>query len=359
MPYRRSSTGIPRAGGSRNLEVALDWFRVESVFHECEQLDLLKTENPKLFEKAITMWLFSGLFCARTSSDGRIRRNKLAELVPTIRRPKAVIQALIDCGLLSESEDDSDALAMPNYTKYNPSRAEKDKWKGQGRARQETFRQRKSNAVTNELQGRGCNGAPVLSLPVPSLPDPPSPDLRAREDSPNPETSEPDPPHPLEDDLQPLKHWREGDLTWLTVVAAWVDLAQLGELIEPSLQREAAESIARRCQKLNPTEPRDAIEKVIKAWLADDYVRQNRPVLAHLAKQFHKYGGNDAGPAPPKNDMERDELETKLVNAEARLRAAESDHESAKLFRDEPGMESAEELMGKLRKKIKIMRARL
>ncbi len=149
----------------------MEWFRVESVFPESEKVEKLEQFHTRLFEKAITMWVFAGCYCARNSTDGRISERQLARLVPTIKRPKPVIEALISCGLI---DHDHDGLTMHDYLDYNPSKTDKEKWRDDNRQRQQDFRDRKRNAlrngvtngVTNEEVTEGCNAPPVLSGPV-------------------------------------------------------------------------------------------------------------------------------------------------------------------------------------------------
>lgn len=143
----------------------MEWFRVEGVFPECEQVEILATRHPKQFEKAITLWLYLGCYCARNTTDGRISEYQMNRMVPTMQRPSAAVKALIDSGLLEYDGD----YVMPNYLKYNPSKEEREKWRADNARRQREYRERRCNALHNELVTEGRNSVsntpPVLSCP--------------------------------------------------------------------------------------------------------------------------------------------------------------------------------------------------
>lgn len=156
----------------------MEWFRVESVFPESDKVEKLERLHTRLFEKAITMWVFAGCFCSRNSTDGRISERQLARLVPTIKRPKLVIAALKDSGLIEPDATAPGSLTMHDYLDYNPSKAEKEKWREDNRRRQQDLRDRRSNAlrdkesngvtngVTNGKVTEGRNGSPFRTGPV-------------------------------------------------------------------------------------------------------------------------------------------------------------------------------------------------
>lgn len=156
----------------------MEWFRVESVFPESDKVEKLERLHTRLFEKAITMWVFAGCFCSRNSTDGRISERQMSRLVPTIKRPKPVIAALIDCELIEPDTPAAGELTMHDYLDYNPSKAEKEKWRDDNRRRQQDLRDRRSNAlrdkesngvtngVTNGEVTEGRNGSPFRTGPV-------------------------------------------------------------------------------------------------------------------------------------------------------------------------------------------------
>jgi hypothetical protein len=148
----------------------MEWFRVEGVFPECEQVEDLIRRHPKQLEKAITLWLFLGCYCARNTTDGRISAFKMNSMVPTNKRPQAAVNALLDVGLLVKDGD----YIMPTYLKYNPSKAEREKWRADNARRQAEYRERRSNALHNELvtneRNSVSNTPPVLTTP--HQPDP-------------------------------------------------------------------------------------------------------------------------------------------------------------------------------------------
>jgi len=136
----------------------MGWFRVEDALPDGPKFEKLEREFPKLYEKAITLWLFAGLFCSRNGTDGRVSEYKMERLVPTLKRYKPVADALISCGLF---EYDGDYL-VHDYLDYNPSKAEKDKERRLSAERQRRWKEKNRNAllttVTNATENGVSNG---------------------------------------------------------------------------------------------------------------------------------------------------------------------------------------------------------
>lgn len=124
--------------------------------------------HPKILEAgpwAELLDLRSIIWCAKYETDGLVTRSALQSIGRGIPKVPARVLSLIEVGRWLVN--DGGGWWVHDFLKYNPSKAEKETQREQGRERVRKHRLSTSgNAVTNAYQPMGRGG---VSLPTPKM----------------------------------------------------------------------------------------------------------------------------------------------------------------------------------------------
>jgi len=147
-----------------------------------------------------------------------------------------------------------------------------------------------------------------------------------------------------------LPSWRDEPFIWQRVIACWIE--KTGFPIDAQANQRDAEPITAKCLEVNRDDPYAVLEKVFDGWLADDWVRKNRPPLSNLRKNFQKYAVDppESKPEPSRAAVyQRDAEETERRAHEAMLRYEREQRDS-----DGSEMSSAKDILEKIKEKARL-----
>lgn len=134
----------------------MSWFKVDDRLWSHPKWIHLPLE-------AKALWISAGSYCAQYESDGFISRQTLAIVLPNSRQTRAAT-ALCEARLWDEVED---GYQFRNWSKYQPTKAQKDAERADTRERVRKHRNDKRNSVTPDVTNGDRTDVPTRPDPTP------------------------------------------------------------------------------------------------------------------------------------------------------------------------------------------------
>lgn len=156
----------------------MSWLKVDDGFTGHPKLDRL-LDDPGRWARALAVWLAAGCYAAKYATNGRVTALRVSRECAAGVDVGEAFADLERCGLLDR---DGDAWVLHNFTRYNPTRDERDRAREQNRERQKRHRSKKlrpssHGSVTPERNAgvTALRDAVGNAAPDPTRPDPVTP----------------------------------------------------------------------------------------------------------------------------------------------------------------------------------------